>query len=53
MADDTLYFSSGPVPIKQVIRYTDYKQFKAKVRIVSAEAVDQPESGAPSNPPKK
>lgn len=53
MADDTLFFSSGPVRIKQTIRYTDYKQFKSKVRIVSAEAADQPESGASSNPPKK
>jgi len=42
MADDTLYFSSGSVHIKEILRYTDYKQFKSKVRIVSATPTDQP-----------
>ena len=42
MADDTLYFSNGGVHIKEVLRYTDYKQFKSKVRIVSATPTDQP-----------
>ena len=42
MADDTLYFSAGPVHIKQILRYTDYKQFKSKVRILSATPTDQP-----------
>jgi hypothetical protein len=52
IADDTLYFSSGPVKVKQVIRYTDYKQFKSRVRILSAEEVkDQPEPPpAPAQP---
>jgi hypothetical protein len=48
MADDTLYFSGGPVHIKEVLRYTDYKQFKSKVRIVSATPTDQP--NAPTIP---
>ena len=48
MADDTLYFSSGSVHIKEVLRYTDYKQFKSKVRIVSATPTDQP--NAPTIP---
>jgi len=42
MADDTLYFSTGSVHIKEILRYTDYKQFKSKVRIVSATPTDQP-----------
>jgi thiol-disulfide isomerase/thioredoxin len=42
MADDTLYFAAGPVRVKQVIRYTDYKQFKARVRIITTAPVDQP-----------
>jgi hypothetical protein len=42
MADDTLYFSGGPVHIKEILRYTDYKQFKSKVRIVSATPTDRP-----------
>jgi len=46
MADDTLYFSNGPVHMKEIIRYTDYKQFKSKVRIVSATPTDQPNAPA-------
>jgi thiol-disulfide isomerase/thioredoxin len=42
MADDTLYFSTGPIHIKEIIRYTSYKQFKAGVRILSVEAVEKP-----------
>ncbi len=48
MADDTLYFSNGGVHIKEILRYTDYKQFKSKVRIVSATPTDQP--NAPTIP---
>jgi len=33
MADDTLYFARGPIRIKQVIKYTDYKQYKATTKI--------------------
>jgi hypothetical protein len=53
MADDTLYFSSGPVHIKQVIRYAEYKQFKSKVRILSATPTDQPNAPPATAPPKK
>jgi hypothetical protein len=42
LADDTLYFAAGPVRIKMTIRYTDYKQFKSKVRILSTAPVDTP-----------
>ncbi len=59
LADDTLYFDQGPVHIKEVIRYSDYKQFKAGTRIIGVEAIDQPkdkdqkkESGTPP-PPKQ
>ena len=32
MGDDTLYFSNGPpVHMKEIVRYTDYKQFKSGV----------------------
>jgi len=51
MADDTLYFSTGSVHIKEILRYTDYKQFKSKVRIVSATPTDQPNAPAvPARP---
>ena len=55
LANDTLYFANGPVTIKQIIRYSDYKQFKAKVRILSAAPVDEPDSAPPPVPaaPKK
>ncbi|MBI1983823.1 MAG: hypothetical protein HYS61_06460 [Acidobacteria bacterium] len=33
LADDTLYFAHGPIRIKQVIKYTDYKQYKATTKI--------------------
>jgi len=49
MADDTLYFATGSVRIKEVIRYTEYKQFKSKVRILTATPTDQP--NAPPIPP--
>ena len=43
MADDTLYFSNGPpVHMKEVVRYTDYKQFKSGARILQVESIDKP-----------
>jgi hypothetical protein len=48
-ADDKLYFSSGPVRIKEIIRYTDYKQFKSKVRIIGVAPEGQ--AGAPGSAP--
>ena len=53
MADDTLYFSIGPVHIKEILRYTDYKQFKSKVRIVSATPTDRPNAPAIPAPPNQ
>src|SRR5579875_3654490 len=49
MADDTLYFDSGPVHIREIIKYTDYKQFRSKVRILSATPINQPNSNASPN----
>ncbi len=40
VADDTLHFSGGPVHVKEIIKYTDYKQFKSKSRILSSEPVN-------------
>jgi len=60
LADDTLYFSSGPVHIREIIRYTDYKQFKSSVVIKAVQAIDPNNpsqtpnnSSPPSNPPPK
>jgi hypothetical protein len=55
MADDTLYFPSGPVHIKEIIRYSDYKQFKSGSRILTVETMDNkkvPAAGQGPNPKK-
>jgi thiol-disulfide isomerase/thioredoxin len=58
MGEDTLYFSNGPpVHMKEVIRYTDYKQFKSGSRILSVESIDKDKSTnqtttTPSSPQK-
>ncbi|PYV03119.1 MAG: hypothetical protein DMG26_10035 [Acidobacteria bacterium] len=55
IADDKLYFSTGPIHMKEVIRYTDYKQFKASstVKIVTELPSANPPPKAPTAPPKK
>jgi hypothetical protein len=51
LADDTLYFSGGPpVHVKEIIRYTDYKQFGSRVIIGDVSAVPNSQS---SEQPKK
>jgi hypothetical protein len=51
IADDTLHFSEGPpVRIKEVIRYSDYKQFKSNVKIIGIAPTDQPQ---PPKPPEQ
>lgn len=54
MADDTLYFATGAVHLKEVIRYTDYKQFKATstFQVVKDLAPGQTSKPAKSAPPK-
>jgi len=55
LADDTLYFTSAPVHIKEVIRYTDYKQFKTSVKTRVIGVVNNPnqqQQQNQKNPPK-
>jgi hypothetical protein len=56
MGDDTLYFSNGPpVHMKEIVRYTDYKQFKSGVRILTVESIDKQKNQtnpAPAPPAK-
>ena len=55
MGDDTLYFSNGPpIHMKEIVRYTDYKQFKAGSRIIGVESIDKKDqtSPAPASPQK-
>ena len=56
MGDDTLYFSNGPpVHMKEIVRYTDYKQFKSGVRILTVESMDKQkeQTTTPAAPPSK
>ncbi len=47
-ADDTLHFQAGPQRIRMIVRYEDYKQFKAEVGIKYGETVEEPKA-----PPKE
>jgi len=55
MGDDTLYFSNAsPVHMKEIVRYTDYKQFKSGVRILTVESIDkQKDQTTPAATPPK
>jgi hypothetical protein len=56
LADDTLYFPEGPpVHIKELVRYTDYKQFRSGVRILTVESIDKQKETTtpPPAPPHK
>ena len=54
LADDTLYFTTAPVHIKEVIRYTDYKQFKTsvKTRVIGIVNNQDQQQQKQKNPPK-
>jgi len=52
-AEDTLYFSTGSVHMKEIIRYSEYKQFKSKTRILSATPTDQPNAKPIQEAPAK
>lgn len=49
MADDVLNFSNGPVHVREVLKYTNYKRFGVKTRIVYGKPVP---NTAPQQPPK-
>jgi hypothetical protein len=48
-ADDTLRFQTGPQPIRMIVKYENYKQFKADTTIKFGEVVEE---GKPAAPPK-
>ena len=33
-ADDILHFSTGDIHIREIVRYSDYKRFGSKTRII-------------------
>ena len=53
-AKDTLHFSTGPVRIREIVKYTDYKQFKSttKIKVLSEVPPDQNKTSAQSAPKK-
>lgn len=52
LADDTLYFPNGPaIHLKEIVRYSDYKQFKSGVRILTVEGLDKQKEQTNSPPP--
>jgi ribosomal protein L12E/L44/L45/RPP1/RPP2 len=53
MADDTLYFANGPIHIKQVIKYTDYKQFRSTTKMKVLAEVPSGESKSSGTAEKK
>jgi thiol-disulfide isomerase/thioredoxin len=54
MADDTLYFPGMPVHMKEVIKYSDYKQFKSTSNIRMVKEIPlEPPKGSPKNEPAK
>jgi hypothetical protein len=51
-ADDVLMFQTGPQPIKMIVRYEDYKQFKSDVKIIYGETVGEQPAETPPPKPK-
>ncbi|MDP9268160.1 MAG: hypothetical protein M3P27_07505 [Acidobacteriota bacterium] len=52
-ADDYLQFKSGPVHIREVIKYTDYKRFGSNTKITyEGQEVEKKPEGQPQQPPK-
>lgn len=53
MADDTLYFPSGPVHMREIIKYGDYKQFKSTVKTKVVVALPNGQTQGVQGPPDK
>jgi hypothetical protein len=49
-ADDTLRFQTGPVKMRMIVKYEDYKQFKASTSIQFGDAVNDPNKPKPDQP---
>lgn len=52
-ADDTLFFKSGPVHIRMVIRYTDYKRYGVEIKLTPGGPVEPDKVEKPEKPPEK
>jgi hypothetical protein len=47
IANDMLNFAEGPIPIKMVVTYKDYKQFKSESSITFGDVAEDPNKPAP------
>jgi hypothetical protein len=53
-ASDTLHFSTGDVPIKIIVKYTNYKRFGSNVKIsYEGKEVEGTKPNTPTNKPKQ
>jgi hypothetical protein len=50
-ADDDLNFSAGPVHVREIVKYTNYKRFGVKTRILYGKQA--PEGSPQQSPPPK
>lgn len=53
VSNDTLPFESNPIPIKMVVTYKDYKQFKAESTITFGDEVEKPKTQPQKPPPNR
>jgi len=49
-ADDTLHFQAGPIKMRMIVKYEDYKQFKSSTNIEFGDAVTEPGKESKPNP---
>ena len=51
-ANDTLHFSTGPVRIREIVKYTSYKQFKSttRIKVLSEVPPDQSKKATATQP---
>ena len=52
-ADDTLHFQAGPIRMRMIVKYEDYKQFKSDVNIQFGNTVDEQNKEQKGPPPAK
>jgi len=53
ISESTLHFPDDDVPIRQTIKYEDYKQFRSDVKITFGDEVQQKEDKKHPEPPKR
>jgi hypothetical protein len=52
-ADDTLHFQAGPIRMRMIVKYEDYKQFKSDASIKFGNTVDEQNKEQKGQPPSQ